>query len=653
VNVAELLTAQVLERPEAIAIIERGRGGADRRTSFAQLDRLGATASAAFAAAGVREGDTVIVLVGMSAELYAVLLGLWRIGAVAMLVDPSAGEERIAACCAAVPPRGVVLSAKAHLLLVGSATLRSVPLRFSTVTGLPGSRPVFPVGGTLAIPSICARDAGDPALVTFTSGSTGAPKAVGRSHGFLLAQYGVLRRSLGLAPGQIDLTTLPVFVLANLGSGVTTVVPDADLRRVGRIDAAPVVAQIARLGVTRMLASPAFLGRIVETAEHARMSLVGLRSVHTGGGPVMPSLLRRLAAVAPDSEIVAVYGSTEAEPIAEQAWSSVTAADLERMRCGAGLLAGRPVDEARVRTADLRWGSPAGPFTSAEFDQRTAAPGVAGEIVVTGEHVLKGYLDSARDAETKFRVDGEVWHRTGDVGSFDDQGRLWLLGRAGTAVGGIHPLGVEAALDGTPGLVRSALVPGEAGLAVLAVQSDGTLDLAAVAVHARELGVETVRPVPEIPMDARHNSKVDYPRLREVLAREGGARSRDGGGGDRRVRSGAIRLLPAIAWMLAIFAFSSLPGSDIPPTTVWLSPLAHFLEYAVLAALMLFAIGSRELPVRLLLIVVLACSLYGVTDEIHQRFTPGRTPDPIDWLTDTAGAACAVAAISALRRRRA
>jgi VanZ family protein len=114
-----------------------------------------------------------------------------------------------------------------------------------------------------------------------------------------------------------------------------------------------------------------------------------------------------------------------------------------------------------------------------------------------------------------------------------------------------------------------------------------------------------------------------------------------------------IRLLPAIAWMLAIFAFSSFPGSDIPGTVVWLSPLAHFLEYAVLAALLVFATGRRGLTVPLALTLLLACSLYGVSDEIHQAFTPGRTPDPIDWAVDTAGAAGALTAIALARRRRA
>ena len=80
----------------------------------------------------------------------------------------------------------------------------------------------------------------DEALITFTSGSTGAAKAAVRTHGFLLAQHAVLARDLELQAGEVDLTTLPIFVLANLASGVCSVIPDVDMR-------APADADPARL----------------------------------------------------------------------------------------------------------------------------------------------------------------------------------------------------------------------------------------------------------------------------------------------------------------------------------------------------------------------------------------------------------------------
>lgn len=102
--------------------------------------------------------------------------------------------------------------------------------------------------------------------------------------------------------------------------------------------------------------------------------------------------------------------------------------------------------------------------------------------------------------------------------------------------------------------------------------------------------------------------------------------------------------------MAVIFGFSSIPGSAVPGGV---SFYGHFGGYAVLGALLLVAF-LHETPVqgRALAYAVLAASLYGVTDEIHQAFVPGRTPDAVDWGVDTLGAlAGASATLLALRVR--
>ena len=85
--------------------------------------------------------------------------------------------------------------------------------------------------------------------------------------------------------------------------------------------------------------------------------------------------------------------------------------------------------EIEVRILPDKWGEPIGSFTHAELEAQSLPAGETGEIVVSGPHVLGGYLHGRGDSETKFRVNGTVWHRTGDAGYFDDTGRLWLMGR--------------------------------------------------------------------------------------------------------------------------------------------------------------------------------------------------------------------------------
>src|SRR5262249_2641198 len=131
----------------------------------------------------------------------------------------------------------------------------------------PGAQTLGFDGTAKSLPEIVPAEPDAPALLTFTSGSTGRPKAALRTHGFLLAQYGSLEKSLQLRPGTRDLTTLPIFVLANLGSGVTSVLPDADLRSPGKIAAGPVLRQMDRQRIQTTAASPAFVERLLDECE--------------------------------------------------------------------------------------------------------------------------------------------------------------------------------------------------------------------------------------------------------------------------------------------------------------------------------------------------------------------------------------------------
>lgn len=104
----------------------------------------------------------------------------------------------------------------------------------------------------------------------------------------------------------------------------------------------------------------------------------------------------------------------------------------------------------------------------------------------------------------------------------------------------------------------------------------------------------------------------------------------------------AARWIAVALWMGVIFRFSALPGSDVPGKY---GSAAHFVEYAVLGALLWFALvrNSRMAPLAAAIVVA---SFYGITDEFHQYFVPGRVPDVADWGVDTLGA-CAGALLAA------
>ena len=195
------------------------------------------------------------------------------------------------------------------------------------------------------------------------------------------------------------------------------------------------------------------------------------------------------------------------------------------MRNGAGLLAGIPVRSVRLRIIAERFGQPIPQLDEESFARMTLPSPEAGEIVVSGDHVVPGYLSGHGDAETKFKVGRAVWHRTGDLGYLDTIGRLWLLGRSGTRIDrdgqSLFPFCVETAASDIAGVLRSALVSIN-GRTILAVQPTLAGTGALRGELSARLGwahIDAIRFLKRVPVDRRHNAKVDYPALHRLLAR--------------------------------------------------------------------------------------------------------------------------------------
>jgi acyl-CoA synthetase (AMP-forming)/AMP-acid ligase II len=362
-----------------------------------------------------------------------------------------------------------------------------------------------------------------PALLTFTSGSTGQPKAALRTHSFLLAQHRVLEHHFGGQAGEVSLNTMPIFVLADLASGITSLIAAGNLRKPGKIAAGPIIKQIERYQPVRAGASPAFWERITAYCQRQDRQLLQLNFIYTGGAPVFPRLLDSLQQVAPQAELAAIYGSTEAEPIACVTRGELRAEDTSAMLQGKGLLAGTPTPELQLRILREQWGKALAPYSAIAFDADCLHAGLPGEIVVSGKHVLPGYVQGRGDEETKFCVDGTIWHRTGDMGYLDAAGRLWLLGRCAARItdqrGTLYPFTVECAVSSYPA-VRRAATATLRGQRILALELDKYLpvpDLDAIRQAIAWAALDAILVYDSLPVDKRHNAKIDYPVLRRLL----------------------------------------------------------------------------------------------------------------------------------------
>jgi acyl-CoA synthetase (AMP-forming)/AMP-acid ligase II len=516
VNIADLLSTRAAASGDAPALVDES-SGARRILSFREIESAVARVAHYLHTLGLRPGDPVLVLQPLSVELCLMLVATLRAGLVAVFVDPSAGMAHLDACCRLTAPRAFIGCSKAHLLRFVSPSLRRIPMKERTRSLIRRANDAAPALGDLPSPLDLPPTA--PALIRFTSGSTGEPKAAVRTHGYLLAQLRALESNLRLAAGQLDLVTMPMFMLPNLAAGVTTILPATSVRAPGRVDPAPLVDQIRNNQVTRLTASPSLLQRLADYCARHHLILDSLQRLDTGGAPVFPGVLDALRVMAPRADIVAVYGSTEAEPIALLNHPDMSESDRQAMVSGLGLLAGHPVPDIRIHIIREGTAPPRRQLTETEFQNLLVPHGTPGEIVVSGPHVHPGQSGDPAAEPTKLFAGPTVWHRTGDTGRLDPNGRLWLLGRSSARIrdarGLVHPFQIEVAVMNDPRVRRAALVAAnDRRLLVLELSHPARPPQLPPWVQAQ---IDDIRIVRHIPLDRRHNAKVDYVKLLKNL----------------------------------------------------------------------------------------------------------------------------------------
>lgn len=468
----------VAAHPNRIAIVD----GTGRETTFDALQERATGLARAWHAQGIGKGDRVLMAMTLDADLYASLAALWSLGATVVLPEPAMGIKGLRHAARTSQATAFCSSGFYGLLKYALPELwRMKALR-------PRIKPHVKTGPAV---DLTAPEDSDIALISFTSGTSGAPKAIPRSHGFLTAQHRAIAPLLHSDIAERDLVAFPVFVLINIASGQTSVLPNWKMSRLAKLTPSRLQNWVTDQSVSRALLPPALCATLAQAEIPP-----ALHTVFTGGGPVFPDILDALKTAKPDLRLVCVYGSTEAEPIAHLDEKEIKAPHRSAMLSGAGLLVGRPVDDIRIRI-------------------------VAHEIQVAGAHVNQGYLNPAHDAENKEKDAGVTWHKTGDAGHFDDAGQLWLLGRAASQVvidgAPVFPFSIEVAARQWDGVEHCALIDVDA-IPCLVIQGDARFkpiwdNLAA------DLGIGHVLHIPRMPLDKRHASKVDLPALRRICAK--------------------------------------------------------------------------------------------------------------------------------------
>jgi len=461
-----------------------------KRVTYAKLLDYGLSFGGRLRKEGIGAGSHVLVFVPLSIELYIAMIGVWSVGAAAIFIDYSQGSKFVS---------DSITRVKADIIVCDGITgiIRNMYPKMRKIKMMKVNLPYSFTSVNLEMRTACDQTTAlkltpiehdtqlhHPAILTLTSGTTGVPKTSVRTHGFLINQYNVLRQHINFDESHIDLGTLPVFTLANLAAGITTLLPDKSYR--SKINPKKLAEKINNEGVTRAICSPALMANLLKHS-----NLPTLTHTYLGGGPVYPSLLTKMRS---DIDLHIVYGSTEAEPISSIRWVDVTAEDKQKITEGKGLPVGKIVPQVECMISENN------------------------EILVTGETVLKSYLDGIGDSENKVHIDGKVWHRTGDAGYFDSHKQLWLLGRVSQAIhdeiGTLYPFSVECILDYYYGIRAAVLLRYGARVVVI---EEGAANPDDVICFLKSLHILHVIEVKKIPMDKRHGAKIDYEKLVTIL----------------------------------------------------------------------------------------------------------------------------------------
>jgi HIP---CoA ligase len=393
---------------------------------------------AALVASEIEPGDRVSIWCGNSAEWVIAVLGIFSAGAVLVPVNTRfKGTEA------------------ADILARSGARALVTVTDFLATDGALGWEDFVSRATPASLAEVARRSAAlgpeDPSDILFTSGTTGVPKGVVMTHGRTVRVATDWVAMTGLTAGDTYLQVNPYFHMFGLKAGIlASVAAGATMLPEPVFDVDRVLARVAAERVTVLPGPPTLYQSILDHPERGRHDLSSLRVAVTGAADIPVELIRRVHDELPFSRIVTGYGLTEG--------GTACATSEEDDAEAIATTVGRPRPGFEVRLVD---------------DDRDVAAGEAGEVLLRGGSVMAGYLDDP--AETAKALSPDGWLRTGDLGAFDDAGRLRIVGRVKDMfiVGGFnaYPAEIENALLRHPAVLQAAVIGvpdarlGEVGMA--------------------------------------------------------------------------------------------------------------------------------------------------------------------------------------------
>jgi len=498
-NLVEIFFDQAKRFPDHTAIIHKNES-----ISYKLLQKKVQATANYLSKKGIRKSTKVLVFIPMSIKLYQTVLALFSIGAIVVFVDEWADKRRLNKALQVVDVECIIAPRKLLWLGYILNPFRKIKTKLSIPIKLESN----PFDFIKVQPE-------DTALITFTTGSTGLPKAANRTHQFLWQQFRILKVEIGSKPSEKCLSTLPIVLLCILGTGATAVIADFNQKKPHKLDVESMLKFLKVAQVQLLIASPFFIEKITEKKN---TKLPALRKILTGGAPVFPKLAQKINMAFPKSKNMIAYGSTEAEPISIMMMEELV---TKHSSMENGLAVGDIHPDIKIKIIKIADGQ-------IELDKMgwtiwELENGEVGEIIVAGPHVLTSYFNSDEAFKlNKIKDDETIWHRTGDGGRIIDS-TLFLLGRCNQFIRDVNkiisPFIIENQLSSITGVsIGTLLKANDKKWIVVEAEVGSNKNNIMEEITKLKLGQDEIHFVEQIPRDPRHFSKIEYSKILQQIS---------------------------------------------------------------------------------------------------------------------------------------
>lgn len=457
---------------------------------------------------GVKKGDRIILFIPMCYNTYRVMLSNIYIGAVTVFIDAWADKKRIIDAVNTVKPKFIITVCKEPFLNEVFDSINIIDFNDLLESNL--------TNDSLNInltPESLNDD--DEIMITFTTGSTGIPKAARRTYGYCLNQLNVISKYFNYNSSEINLVTLPIFLLGNLFNGVTSVIPAFDPALPSNIYGKNIIHEIKMCNVNSSISSTIFCEKLSDYLIKNNETL-DIDKIIIGGSPIFKPTAAKLRKAFPKTNIMVLYGATEVVPI-----SYVSIDEVLNAKNDIGLFIGKPIEELDVRIIKKVDGN-ISLDNNSSLDDFTLPNYAVGEIIVSGPHVLKSYLyNNEENFAMRIMDKDKFWHRTGDGGSIDKDGNLYLYGRVSNSFiykdNLLFPLPLEAKIQNIAGVKFAAVMSINSEVYVFIETDCNQQELEAINEQIFNIiSTDKIIFMDKIPRDPRHNSKVNYEDLKKL-----------------------------------------------------------------------------------------------------------------------------------------